>query len=102
MANVLNGNTFFVDTQYNTSADDLVRKNTLVTHIIIRATAANGRIVLTDVASNPAIKLDLEVKDAGDTKQFDFEESPVLFPNGIRAQTLSNAKVTVVIRSPGG
>ena len=102
MANVLNGNTWFVDTQYTSEADDLVRKQLLVVYITVTATAANGRIVVGDSGSNPAPKFDLRVAVANTTEIFRFEAKPSLFPNGIRVLTLSNAVATVVIQNPGG
>lgn len=102
MANVLNGNTWYVDTQYTSEADDLVRKQALVAYILVTATGANGKLVLADSSSNPAIKFDLRVPVSGTTEIFRFEAKPALFPNGIRALTLTNAVATVVIVNPGG
>lgn len=102
MANVLNGNTWFVDTQYTSEADDLVRKQLLVVYVTVTATGANGRIVLGDSGPNPATKFDLRVAAAGTTEIFRLDLKPALFPNGIRAITLSNAVATIVIQNPGG
>ncbi len=102
MANVLNNNTFYIDTAFASSADDLVRKNALVAYIIVTATAASGRIVLSDVGASPDLKLDLRVATSGATQEFSFVDNPVVFPNGIRVSTLSNAIATVVLRNPGG
>lgn len=101
MANVLNGNTFFIDTAHSSAVDDLDRKQVLVTGIVVTATGANGRIVLGDKASNSPPKLDLRVADSGTTQSFIFRDSIVLFPNGIQVITLTNAVATVIIKSPG-
>jgi hypothetical protein len=93
MANVLNGNTWFADTVHSNDADDLVRKQTLVTYIIVTTTGANARIVLGDSSGNTATKLDLRVSESGVSKLFRFDGNPVLFPNGIRVLTLTNAVV---------
>lgn len=102
MANVLNGNSFYVDTAFTNSADDLVKKQALVVYIAVTATAANGRIVLGDVAASPDLKIDLRVATSGTTQLFSFVDNPVIFPNGIRVITLTNAVATVVLRNPGG
>lgn len=99
MANILNGNTFYIDTA---GSEDLVRKQALVAYIVVTATGANARIVLNDVGTNPVVKLDLRVATAGTTEIFRFEEKPLLFPNGIRVSTLTNAVATLVISNPGG
>jgi hypothetical protein len=102
MANVLSGNTFYIDSQHAAPSDALDRKQVIVTHIIVTSTASSGRIVLVDNNNSADIKLDLRLKDGGESKHFDFEESPVLFPNGIKVPVLANAIATLIIRSPGG
>lgn len=102
MANVLNGNTWYVDTVHSTDADDVVRKQALVAYIIVTATGANGRIVLGDSANNPANKLDLRVPVSGTSQIFRFGERPLMFPNGIRCLLISNAVATIVIQNAGG
>src|SRR5262245_48370533 len=102
MANVLNGNTFYIDTQGSTTEDDLVRKQTLVTYITITSTGANGRVVLSDVGTNPTTKIDLRVAVANTSELFRYAEKPLMFPNGIKVSVLTNAVVTVVIANAGG
>lgn len=101
--NILNGNTFYIDTAYVTTADDLTRSQLMVAYIMVTATAANGRIVLGDVGANSTQKkLDLRVPTSGATEIFRFSENPALFPNGLRVFTLTNAVATVIIKNPGG
>lgn len=102
MANVLNGNTFKVDTAHTTDSDDLIRKQALVVYIVVRATGANGRIVLSDVGTNPDQKIDLSIPVSGVTEIYPFEACPLIFPNGVRVAVLSNAVATIVLRNPGG
>jgi len=97
MANVRNANTFYIDTQHISDPDALDEKNIKANYITLTATAANGRIVLADNNSNEILKLDLRVATSGDTAYFDFSDKPILFPNGIRVKTLSNAVATVVV-----
>lgn len=101
--NQLNGNTFYIDTAFSSSADDLVRSQTLVAYITVTATGANAILTLSDVGANSTqTKLNLRVAASGTTQLFRFPEYPVLFPNGIRVMTLTNAIATVIIKNPGG
>lgn len=102
MANIQNGNTFYIDTQSAADSDDLQKQPAIVTQIIITATGANGRVVLADLGNNPAKKLDLRVVVSGETQHYFFDTSPVVFPSGIKALILTNAIVTVVLKGPGG
>lgn len=102
MANTLNGNTFYVDTAFSSSADDLVKKQVLVDYIVVTATGANGRIVIADVGTNPVVKLDLRVATANTSEIFRFAEKPLRFPNGITITLLANAVATIVTETPGG
>lgn len=101
MANIQNGSTFYVDTAHSTDADDLAKKNTLVSYIIVTSTAANGRIVLGDVGSNAGSKADLRVPEAGKSVMFHFRVSPMNFPNGIKVLTLVNAVATIGMTNTG-
>lgn len=103
MANIRNGNTFYIDTQSSSDADNLIEKQLLVVYILVTATASNGRIVLADTANGTAQnKVDLRVPVAHTTVQFSFETNPLLFPNGLKPEVLSNAVVTVCIKKAGG
>ena len=95
MANTLNGNTWYVDTQYVSASDDLDVKNLLVDYIFVTATAASAQVVLID-PSNSAVKFDLRVETADHTEAFSFEKNPIRCPNGLRVQTLTNAVATIV------
>jgi hypothetical protein len=97
VANVRNANTFYIDTQRSTAADDLVVKNIKVTDVIVTVSAAGGQVILSDV-STTNVKLSLKVATDEETKHFKFHASPILFPNGISATTLTNAVVTCVIQ----
>lgn len=98
MANVRNANSFYIDTQYAVAADQLAVKGLSVTNILVTATAANGRVVLQDITSTPTNKVDLRVATSGDTQNFEFSSQQLLFPNGIRPSTLTNAVVTVIFQ----
>lgn len=102
MANIQNGNSFYIDTAHVTDADDLTRKNVLVAYVVVTATAANGRIVLGDAGTDPQTKLDLRVAALGTSQLFRYDAAPIIFPNGIRVMTVSNAVATVVFKNAGG
>lgn len=102
MANVLNGNSFYVDTAYSTSADDLVRASVLVSYVIVTTTAANGVVLAGDVAGTSPSKLSLKLAANTSSQIFDFSRRPILFPNGIRVTTLTNCVVTFVLSNQGG
>lgn len=102
MANVRNSNTFYIDTQYTGSADELVASNLSVVGIIMRATGANAQVVLVDAQAAQPVKLSLGIATAGETIQLRLAEAPVLFPNGIRPLTLVNAVVTVILKESRG
>jgi hypothetical protein len=94
MANVRNSNTFYIDTQYSGASDELAVKNLRITHVIVTATAANGRIVLAD--SSVATKVDLRVATSGASQVFDFSANPLVFSTSVRPTTLTNAVATCI------
>lgn len=96
MANTRNGNTWYVDATGNLGSE----KNVIVPYIYITATAANGRVVLSDQVTT-ALKADLRVEVSGHTEIFRMAENPMRFPNGINITTLTNAIVTIVVTSQG-
>jgi hypothetical protein len=104
MANTRSNNVWYVDTAHSSAADDLPT-GVVLTAIVVTATAANGRIVLSD-PNTAAIKLDLRVSaesasTSGDSRLFDFSNSPIVFPNGIRVSTLTTCVATITGRESG-
>jgi len=99
LANARNGNTYYIDTQFATN-EELVVKNMKVTHIVVTSTAAGGKIVLAD--SSVATKIDLRVAADEDSVLFDFSANPLVFSTSIRPLTLSGAVVTCVLSGSGG
>lgn len=90
MANVRVGNSVYVDSTGNLGTDPVK-----VVRILVTATAASAVVVLADAAASSK-KFDLRVATSGETVQFDFTLSPVLFPGGVKVVTLTNAIVTVI------
>ena len=95
MANIRNGNTFYIDTQYSAASDELASKGIKVIGIFVTSTAAGGRVVLAD--SSIATKLDLRVTADEDTVYFDLSNNPIIFSTSLRPTTLSGALVTCVL-----
>jgi hypothetical protein len=91
MANVLNGNTLYVDT-----AGDLKTTPTKVYFITVTATAANSILALADTSSSVP-KIELRVATSGATQLFDFSANPLFFPNGVEATTVTTARATLVL-----
>lgn len=99
--NQINGSTFYIDTVHSTDADDYVKKNALVAWVSVTTTGVNGRIVLSDVGANNPVKIELRIPEANKTVLFHFRSSPMLFSNGIKVLTLTNAVATAGITQTG-
>lgn len=93
MANVRNGNTYYIDTQYS-SSEELAVKGLRVTDIIVTTTGTTASVILQD-SSTANIKFRADEATSGVTTHFPLK-SPIVFPNGIRPSTLTNCVVTVV------
>lgn len=91
MANVRNGNTFYVD-----STGDLNTTATKASYIVVTATSANAVVILQDAVSN-SNKIRLAVATSGDSETFDFSLRPLYFPGGIAVSTLTNAVACIVV-----
>jgi len=98
VANVRNLNTDYVDSTGTLNSGKAAK----VVYIIVTATSASAVLLLTDTASGNPKKLNLRVADANSTQVFDFSNSPIVFPNGVRVETLTNAVATVVYTTSGG
>lgn len=101
MANARSANTFYIDTQHSGASDALDVANIRVTHVVVTATASNGRLVLQDYATS-AVKADLRCATSGESAIFDFADNPLVFAGGIKAATLSNAIATCVLQEGRG
>lgn len=101
MANTRIGNSYYVDT--TGTLTDTNQKQVLVTQILLTATAASAILVIVDPTLEAVSykKMDLRVATSGDTKSFEFD-TPVLFPNGIKVLTLTNAVACIVGKNTGG
>lgn len=110
MANVRNGNTFYVDTASlgATAASFVAEKNILVSQIIFTASAAGDSVVISDLDPTTSVSagdLKTEVKStlADDTLHIDLADANMLFPNGIWISSIdAGANLTLVLKSRGG
>ena len=92
MANAHAGNSSYVDTA------GVLRSasNTSVAYVIVTSSAAGGLITLQDNAGTPVDKVTFKVATDEETKVFDFSNTPIVFPNGVKASTVTDCVATVV------
>ncbi len=91
MANVRNGNTYYID-----ATTELAVPGIKVAYVIVTATSANAILNLQDVTT-AVNKINLRVATSGETQVFDFSECPLYFPNGVIPSTVTNCNATLVL-----
>lgn len=96
MASYASSNAIYIDA----TGDLLTKKNLKLLSVTVTATSATAVIVLQDI-TNTSFKLDLRVADAGSTQVFDYSTGPMMFPNGFKCLTLTNAIATLVYTTAG-
>lgn len=96
MANYRSGNIHFVDSTGALRSD----KNVKVAKIIITATGANAVLELRD-SSDTNVLMELRNATSGTSQEIDFLV-PALFPNGVYAHTLTNAKAVLIYTQGSG
>lgn len=99
MANVRNGNTWYVDT----AGESLDVLNVRVTSVILTAGAGIAELLLGDGSSVASYPNKTSIKAAAETTvQVILDTTPVVFPNGIRIKTLtSGAQATLLTTTAG-
>lgn len=95
MANIESGNSVYIDATGALSA----KPNQRVVQVLLTATAASARIVLTN-GDTTTVKLDLRVATSGETGSFVFDY-PIVFSNGVHVLTLTNAVATLIYTREG-
>jgi hypothetical protein len=90
MANAQNANTFYID-----ATGALNTRRTSVYYVVVTATAANAILELV-TSGNDTKKANLRVATSGDSAVFDFTSKPILFPDGVKVGTLTNAVATLI------
>lgn len=97
MANTQNGNSLYIDTAGAIGPT----QNVLVTAITVTPSGGAATVALSDNSLPTVLKFNLQVPSGVESQPFNFENNPVLFPNGVNATTITNAIVTVVIKRQG-
>lgn len=101
MANVRNANTFFIDTVTDglgagSTATDLPIRNIKVLRITVTPDGGSARIVLKDFTTTDP-KIDIAVPSTESSQHYDFGEG-IVFPTGIKPDTVTTCKVTCLIQ----
>jgi hypothetical protein len=101
MANVRSANTYYIDTAAvnagESTAGNLTSKNIRVLYVIITSTAAAASCILKDVSTD-IFKAEFRVDTAHKTEYYDFNDHPMVFPNGIYPQTVNDCIVTLIVQ----
>lgn len=94
MANVRNANTFYIDTAG--AGGQLAVKNIRVTHICLTGTTgATPYLLLRDITTT---NNKVEVRTLTGTSEFlDYSDHPIVFPNGILPQTVTDCTAVLSI-----
>ena len=107
MANVYNGNTFYIDSASSAgTAASFVNEKDVLLEAIICSASSNGSVELCDLKySNGAysagdIKLHLHIGANTTTMQY-LDGQPIRFPNGIWVSSVSSTLTTLVLRRKG-
>lgn len=102
MANSFNGNIFYADTA-SVSIDE---KNLKVKGIIVYPTHATNDAIVELDRNNSARSfpdtLHLIVRNEDGSKHYDFSATPLLYPEGIRITTLTDAKIMIILDKSRG
>lgn len=106
MANIKNGNTFYVDAASvgGTASSFINIKNIKVSGIILSSGAAGDSVTLNDLdTSGPSagdLKVTVKVDDLDGTEYVDLSDQPIVFPNGIWVSAIdAGAEATLILRT---
>lgn len=95
MANVRNGNSYYIDT----ASVNLDVSGVQVIGIILTGSGGAAELALADNISGASYPSKINVQAAsGSTVHIDISDSPLVFPNGIRVVTATNTKATLILR----
>jgi len=101
MANVRNGNTFFIDTASGSGGAKLAELNVLVLGVTVSPSGGAATLTLADAQSPAVVKLTLTVPSGVAAQYYDFSENPILFPNGIDPTAATTVQATAIVRLQG-
>ena len=96
MANVVSGNSVFIDSVGALNISD--KEGVGLIYATVSSTAGAASITIKDIGKggSPFDKVILNVKDADDTKQFDWSRRPMIFSNGIEVTAITGCTATLV------
>lgn len=98
MANVRSANTWYVDT----ASESLDKKNISLMGVVLTGDGGAAELELADNVSGASYPSKLYLTQANNTTfHYDFSDSPIVFPNGIRVVTANNTLATLILRIPG-
>lgn len=101
MANILNGNTYYVDTVSSSVATALAADDVSLLGIIYHTDSANQHLVLNDINGQSAagsLKIQVGNLSAHETVYLDFSNNPIRFPKGIWISTLDSGVATLIVK----
>lgn len=106
MANILNGNTYYVTSVSSGAASCLEAKDVQLMAIMYHTDSANQHFVLNDIASiqgtnAPTVgsaKLRSGNSGAHEQYLFDLSNCPIRFPNGIWISLLESGDLTLIVK----
>lgn len=104
MANVLNGNTYYVDTASSTGTNILDFQDVTVLAVVFTSGTAGANFVLNDIAAGGSVgsaKLKGSIVTANDTLFLRLADSPIRFPSGIYVSILSSGTLSLVVKQKG-
>ena len=105
MANVRNGNTYYIDTVSSGASTCIESKDIQVVGILYHADTANQHFTLNDLSGTGAsagpIKLKVGNTSAHETVFLDLADCPIRFPNGIWISQLDSGNLTLIISAKG-
>lgn len=110
MANIINGNTFYVDTASSgaTAGSFVSEKDVQVLGIIFTSDTTGNQITISDIkqmndgatAGAGAKKLKVTISAADETVFLRLADSPIRFPNGIWIESIdSNSVATILFKN---
>lgn len=95
MANIRSGNSYYIDT----ASVSLDIPGIQVIGIILTGAGGAAELALSDNVSGASYPSKINVRAAsGSTIQLILEDSPLVFPNGIRVVTATNCNATLILK----
>ncbi len=96
MANVQNGNSFYVDSTGALTTS----KNVRVSQIVFTPAAANDQMILKNEGTSGALKIKIRGSTANETTSIQFT-TPLIFPGGIYVDTVTSGALATIITTGG-